>query len=97
MVWNFTVPEYNRVEFLLFNETVPDVRALTGSTQLRDLHLWVGSGRSHNPRTLFSSTVASDLRRRLSSADDRKQRADRAGDHRQHFGEAPDRRHRGSR
>jgi len=46
VVWNFTVPspEYNRVEFLLFNETVPGP-AVTGADRInasyRDLHLWV--------------------------------------------------------
>jgi uncharacterized membrane protein len=46
VVWNFTVtsPEYNRVEFLLFNETVPGA-AITGADRIdasyRDLHLWV--------------------------------------------------------
>jgi len=46
VVWNFTVPspDYNRVEFLLFNETVPGP-AVTGADRInasyRDLHLWV--------------------------------------------------------
>ena len=46
VVWDFTVtsPEYNRVEFLLFNETVPGA-AITGADRIdasyRDLHLWV--------------------------------------------------------
>ncbi|WP_332448503.1 DUF1616 domain-containing protein [Methanoculleus sp.] len=44
MAWNFTVPspDYNRIEFLLFNETVPEA---TGADRInasyRDLHLWV--------------------------------------------------------
>ena len=37
-------PEYNRVEFLLFNETVPDP-AVTGSDRInasyRNVHLWI--------------------------------------------------------
>ena len=37
-------PEYNRIEFLLFNETVPD-SSVTGADRIaasyRDLHLWV--------------------------------------------------------
>lgn len=44
VVWNFTVtsPEYNRVEFLLFNETVPDVSGADRiDASYRDLHLWV--------------------------------------------------------
>ena len=46
VVWNFSVPspDYNRVEFLLFNETVPGP-AVTGADRIdasyRDLHLWV--------------------------------------------------------
>ncbi|MCK9299719.1 MAG: DUF1616 domain-containing protein, partial [Methanoculleus sp.] len=46
MAWNFSVPspDYNRIEFLLFNETVPDP-AVTGADRInasyRDLHLWV--------------------------------------------------------
>lgn len=42
----FTVPDpgYNQVQFLLFNETVPD-GALTGQERIdqsdRDLHLWI--------------------------------------------------------
>jgi len=46
VVWNFTVPSpgYNRIEFLLFNETVPDA-SVTGRDRInasyRDLHLWV--------------------------------------------------------
>ena len=43
-IWNFTVtsPEYNRVEFLLFNETVPDVSGADRiDASYRDLHLWV--------------------------------------------------------
>ena len=44
--WEFSVPspEYNRIEFLLFNETVPGP-AVTGADRInasyRDLHLWV--------------------------------------------------------
>lgn len=46
VVWNFSVPspDYNRVEFLLFNETVPG-SSVTGADRInasyRDLHLWV--------------------------------------------------------
>jgi len=46
MAWNFSVPspDYNRIEFLLFNETVPDP-AVAGADRInasyRDLHLWV--------------------------------------------------------
>ena len=46
VVWNFTVPssDYNRIEFLLFNETVPGPE-VTGEDRIgasyRDLHLWV--------------------------------------------------------
>ncbi len=46
MTWEFSIPsvDYNRVEFLLFNETVPDP-AITGENRIaasyRDLHLWV--------------------------------------------------------
>ena len=46
VVWNFTVPssDYNRIAFLLFNETVPGP-AVTGADRInasyRDLHLWV--------------------------------------------------------
>jgi uncharacterized membrane protein len=44
--WNFTAPPagYNRLEFLLFNETVPDdgVRSMDRiNASYRDLHLWV--------------------------------------------------------
>ena len=44
--WEFSVPstDYNRIEFLLFNETVPDP-SVTGEDRInasyRDLHLWV--------------------------------------------------------
>jgi uncharacterized membrane protein len=44
--WEFSVPsaDYNRIEFLLFNETVPGP-AVTGEDRInasyRDLHLWV--------------------------------------------------------
>ena len=46
LAWNFSVPSpgYNRIEFLLFNETVPEA-AVTGEERInasyRDLHLWV--------------------------------------------------------
>jgi uncharacterized membrane protein len=46
VIWNFTVAstDYNRLEFLLFNETVPD-DSVTGSDRInasyRDLHLWI--------------------------------------------------------
>ena len=46
VLWNFTVAStaYNRLEFLLFNETVPD-DSVTGSDRInasyRDLHLWI--------------------------------------------------------
>jgi hypothetical protein len=37
-------PEYNRIEFLLFNETVP-ADSVTGDDRIassyRDLHLWI--------------------------------------------------------
>jgi uncharacterized membrane protein len=44
--WNFTAPEtgYNRLEFLLFNETVPDDAVWSMdriNASYRDLHLWV--------------------------------------------------------
>jgi Predicted membrane protein len=44
--WNFSVssPEYNRIEFLLFNETIPG-EDVVGQDRInasyRDLHLWV--------------------------------------------------------
>ena len=46
MAWNFSVPspDYNRIEFLLFNETVPgpDVQGQERiNASYRDLHLWV--------------------------------------------------------
>ncbi|ABN58328.1 MULTISPECIES: DUF1616 domain-containing protein [Methanoculleus] len=46
VIWNFSVssPEYNRIEFLLFNETVPG-EGVTEQDRInasyRDLHLWV--------------------------------------------------------
>ena len=46
LAWDFSVPspDYNRIEFLLFNETVPDP-AVAGQDRInasyRDLHLWV--------------------------------------------------------
>ena len=43
-VWNFTVtsPGYNRIEFLLFNETVPEASGADRiDASYRDLHLWV--------------------------------------------------------
>jgi Predicted membrane protein len=46
ILWSFTVadPGYNRLEFLLFNETVPDdrIRSMDRiNASYRDLHLWV--------------------------------------------------------
>ena len=44
--WEFSIPsrEYNRIEFLLFNETVPGEEIIGAdriSASYRDLHLWV--------------------------------------------------------
>ena len=44
--WEFSIPsrEYNRIEFLLFNETVPGEEVIGAdriSASYRDLHLWV--------------------------------------------------------
>ena len=44
--WEFSVPSpaYNRIEFLLYNETIPQ-ESIMGeeriSASYRDLHLWV--------------------------------------------------------